>query len=440
MEVAMSSVSAVTGSRGLRLSELVGRPVTAPDGQRLGKIKDAVVGLSPQFGTAPPLIGVVVTVGGSEVFVHVHDVADLAADPVVLSTARVDLRPFERREGEILLKHDLLGHRLIDVPDVRLVWARDVQLVDQDGWALIGIHESARRVLGRFFTGGGDLGLHPWSDFDPLIGHDPSAAVRAPFSRLRRLRPAQIADLIEEASHREGEEILETVAGDKELEAEVFEELEPDSQVQMLRDRTDAEIAEVLSRMGIDDAADVLTKLPQQRRSPVLEALPATSRTKIRQLLGFHVDSAGGLMTPDLMALPSSSTVGDAIERVRRATTISEEVLLTVYVVDGDQLVGVISLPALLQADPAALLGQAADPDPVRVSSDAHITEVAVRMTDFNLVTLPVVDDHGHLVGVITVDDVLEATVPEEWWDRVEDVEDTTRSSRKTRRAKPAKG
>jgi len=111
----------------------------------------------------------------------------------------------------------------------------------------------------------------------------------------------------------------------------------------------------------------------------------------------------------------------------------------SVHVVREDKLVGVIGLPALLHADPQALLGDTADPDPVRVSCDAHITEIAVRMTDNNLVTLPVVGDDDHLLGVITVDDVLEATVPEDWWDRVEDVEDTSRSRRETRRTEPDK-
>jgi Mg/Co/Ni transporter MgtE len=114
---------------------------------------------------------------------------------------------------------------------------------------------------------------------------------------------------------------------------------------------------------------------------------------------------------------------------------IPPEVLFVVYVVAGDSLVGAISLPTLLQADPTATLGRISDPDPVRVSADADLTEIAVRMTDFNLVTIPVIDANNHLLGVITVDDVLETTVPDDWWDRVEDIEAQPRPRHQTHHA-----
>jgi Mg/Co/Ni transporter MgtE len=138
-------------------------------------------------------------------------------------------------------------------------------------------------------------------------------------------------------------------------------------------------------------------------------------------LLGYHPDAAGGLMTPDVLAFPVGTMVEGAVEEVRSATAVRPEVLLSVYVTDADHLVGAIDLPALLQANPASRIEEVADPDPVRVRADADVTEVAVRMTDFNLVALPVVDDDDRLLGVITVDDLLEVTIPDDWWDRVED-------------------
>jgi len=135
-------------------------------------------------------------------------------------------------------------------------------------------------------------------------------------------------------------------------------------------------------------------------------------------------------MTPDMMALTPETPAEIAIARIRRATSVPPEVLLNVYVTSEERLVGVLGLPALLQADPSAPLGRISEAEPVRVLADADITEVAVRMTDFNLVTIPVVDAEDRLLGVITVDDVLEAAVPDEWWDRVEDVEEATRPRR----------
>lgn len=414
--------------RRLWLSDVEGRAVSARDGQRLGKVRDVIVRLDLEPGHHPPVIGLVVTVGHRDLFVPQGVVVDLGEDPVTLSTARLDLRAFERRDGEILVKDDLLGHRLIDVTEPRLVRARDVLLVEQDGWMLAGIDMSPRGRLARLLRGSPEHEFQDWSDFEALIGHDATARIRAPFSRLRRLRPAELADLVEEATRDESEEILDAVGTDKELEADVFEELEPDHQLQVLRERSDREVGDVLAHMRPDDAADLLTELDQERRLPILEMLPAGIQAKVRGLLGFHPNTAGGLMTPDFLALTPKTTVQGAIDRIRAAASISLEALLGLYLVDDGRLIGSLVLPRLLQADPAVALGEIAEPDPVRVSADADITEIAVRMTDFNLVTMPVVDAEDRLIGVITVDDVLEATVPEEWWDRVEDVEEKPKS------------
>lgn len=432
----MSAPNTGSAPRRLRLSELVGRPVALQDGQRLGKVKDVIVRLDLEPGHHPPVTGVVVAVDRRDLFVPLGLVDDLVVTPLHLSTARLDLRAFVPRDGEVLLKRDLLGHRLIDVDTARLVRAQDCELDDRRGWVLVGVDTSIRGRLSRWLNLPGDPAVcRDWSEFEALIGHDATAKLRAPFSRLRRLRPAEIADLVEEANDDESDEILDAVGEDKELEADVIEELEPDSQVHVLKERSDDEVAAVLAHMRPDDAADLLSEFPQERRLPVLEKLPPGIQSKIRGLLGHHPATAGGMMTPDLLALAPDATAGAAIDQVRTAVAISPEVLLTVYVVEDGRLVGAVPLPVLLQAESSAPLADIADLDPVRVSTHAHITEVAVRMTDFNLVTIPVVDPDDRLLGVITVDDVLEATVPEDWWDRVEDIDAEPRRRRKSGRA-----
>ena len=430
IEVSMPALSGVSDARTLHLSDLLGRPVTAHDGQRLRKVKDVIIRLDLEPGHHPPVVGVVATVSRRDLFVDLGVVVDLAASSVTLSTARLDLRTFERREGEILLDEDLLGHRLIDLSAARLVRARDVELADSGGWALVGIDAAPRGRLARRFARSAAGDFRSWSEFEPLIGHRATVKIRAPFSRLRRMRPAQLADLVEDATRDESGEILDAVGDDKELEADVFEELEPDRQIHELRERSDADAADVLSHMRPDDAADLLTKLPQERRLPILQGLPSATQVKIRGLLGFHPSTAGGLMTPDVLALAPETLAESAIEQIRTSTNVPAEVLLNIYVVSDERLVGVLGLPALLQADPSAPLGLIAEEEPVRVLTDADMTEVAVRMTDFNLVTIPVVDADDRLLGVITVDDVLKAAVPDDWWDRVEDVEEASRPRR----------
>jgi len=252
-----------------------------------------------------------------------------------------------------------------------------------------------------------------WHDFEWLIGHVGSALQRGPFARVCRLKPAQIADLLEEASKDEETEILDRVHDDPELEADVFEELDEDLATRLLGARTDEEIAAVLARMRADDAADAVAELPQRRRQPVLDLLPPAQRTKVLTLLGFNQTSAGGLMGVDYLALPSRSTVAEALEQIRESTTLQPEALTTVHAVDSDgALSGVARLVTLLQSDGDQILIDVCDTDPARVGADTDIEDVAVLMTDYNLITIPVVDDERRLLGVITVDDVLEVTLP----------------------------
>jgi CBS domain-containing protein len=404
-----------------RLSGLLKRPVTDRGGESLGRLADVIVRVR---GTDYPLVtGLVAAVGGREVFVPVDQVSSFDSDPLRLSSARLSLRHFERRDGEVLLRADVLGHRLIDVRNARLVRAADLELAQVTGepggteWVLAGV-DTRRRP--RRHLGPPDVpaagGCRDWHDFEWLIGHAGSARLRGPFARVRRLKPAQIADLLESASKEEETEILGRVHADPELEADVFEELDEDLAARLLGARTDEEIAGVLARMRADDAADAIAELPQRRRRPVLDLLPSAQRAKVLTLMGFNSTSAGGLMGVDFVAIGARATVAEALARVRDSPLLQPEALTSVHAVDEDGgLRGVARLVTLVQADPADRVIDVSDTDPVRVGADTDITDVAVLMTDYNLITIPVVDDACRLLGVITVDDVLEITLPADW-------------------------
>jgi len=407
----------------VHLSEVLGQSILAADGQRVGKLSDVIVAL-PDGGNYPLVTGLVAKVGGRQLYVSIGMVATLSGE-IRLATARIDVRPFERRDGEVLLRSDVLGHRLIDVPRGRLVRAYDLELEDLAGaWQLARVDTRGRRRFSRLFSRGqatrtGEA--RDWSEFEALIGHAGSAGARNPLTRLRRLRPAQIADLIEDADRQETEEILSAVHADVELEADVFEEMDADRQVEVLKDRADVEIAEMLTHMRSDDGADLIADLPQHRRLTVLSLLPASHQAKVRSLLGFNPATAGGLMNPDFLALAGGTTVAEALQDIHHADSqIPQEVLAAVYVSESGRLKGSITLQALLKADPTALLADLAEPEPVHVHPEADLTEVAIRMADYNLTTMPVIDDDGNLLGVVTVDDVLEVTIPEDWRRREE--------------------
>ncbi|HYB48383.1 MAG TPA: magnesium transporter [Streptosporangiaceae bacterium] len=403
----------------LRLSRLLRRPVADSSGETIGKLADVIVRLR---GSDYPLVtGVVVTVGGREIFVPIDQVISFRDDPIRLNSARLSLRHFERREGEVLLRADVLGHRLIDVQNARLVRAADLELARDHQERVVAGVDTRRRPRRLFGLLGpkdpDDTGaFRDWHDFEWLIGHAGSALLRGPFARIRRLKPAQIADLLEEASKEEETEILGRVHADPELEADVFEELDEDLATRLLGARTNEEIAGVLARMRADDAADAIAELPQQRRQPILDLLPAPQRTKVLTLMGFNATSAGGLMGVDFVALPGMSSVSDALAWVRESPSLQPEALTSVHIVDDEGVLrGVARLVTLVQSDPAATVIDVSDTDPVRVGADTDITDVAVLMTDYNLITIPVVDDKRRLLGVITVDDVLEVALPDDW-------------------------
>ncbi len=385
---------------------------------------------APQSGSARTLhlsglllvTGLVGAVGGREVFVPIEQVSSFTGDVLKLTSARLDLRRFERREGEVLLRADVLGHRLIDVQKAYLIRAADLELEQRDGdWVLSGVdtRRRARRIPGLGGSAARQTAAHPfreWAKFEPLIGHSGSALLRGPFARIRRLKPAQIADLIEDASKEEETEILGRVHADPELEADVFEELDEDLATRLLGARTDTEIAEVLARMRADDAADVIAELPQQRRQPVIEALPPGQRAKVLTLMGFNPTSAGGLMGVDFLAVPARLSVREALNAVSQAASLQAEALTSVHALDErGRLCGVAKLVSLVQADPADRLNDVCDDDPVRVGADTDVVDVAVLMSDYDLITIPVVDDSRMMIGLITVDDVLEVTLPEDW-------------------------
>jgi len=308
----------------LRLSRLLGRPVTDRGGESLGKLRDVIVQL--RGSDYPQVTGLVAAVGGRQVFVPIEQVGSFEGDPLKLTSARLDVRNFERREGEVLLRADVLGHRLIDRQNVKLVRAADLELAaDGREWVLAGVDIRPRRR--RWFglgdaTGSADQGVfRDWHDFEWLIGHASSALLRGPVARIRGFKPAQIADLLEEASKEEQTEILGRVHADPELEADVFEELDEDEAARLLADRSDADIAGVLTKMRADDAADAIAELPQRRRQPVLDLLPAGQRTKVLTLLGFNQTSAGGLMGVDFITLPAMVTVAEALAKVAEPWT-----------------------------------------------------------------------------------------------------------------------
>jgi MgtE intracellular N domain/CBS domain len=404
----------------LHLSSLVGTPLRDSAGDRLGKVEDVIVRLG-ETGY-PPLTGLLVTVAGRSSFLGVDRVSDIGAGGVVLRQAKLDLRPFERRPDEVLLRRDILDRQLINVEGARLVRANEIELAFVAGsWRVVGVDTGPRGGIRRLLPK--RLGAHiatgeflDWKCVEPFVGHVPTVRLRVPHPRLAKLHPAQIADLVEAASRREGEEIIEAVGhDDRELEADVFEELDDQHQREFLEDRPDEQVAQILARMAPDDAADIVGELDEDRRESLLALLPVSRRVKVRALLGYDPAEAGGLMSPDFLLLHGSTSAGDAVEAARRSQ-IEPELLTTVFVGSPDgSLQGSVPVTALLRAEPGEQLESMVKHETPTLTPDTSFEEVARLMADYNLTAIPVVDEDERMVGVVTVDDVLEAMLPRGW-------------------------
>jgi Mg/Co/Ni transporter MgtE len=167
--------------------------------------------------------------------------------------------------------------------------------------------------------------------------------------------------------------------------------------------------------MASDDAADLLLEIKQERRRPVLDLLPYAKQRKIKGLLGYNPSTAGGVMSPDFVAVPREATVGQAIAAAR-AHDIAPESLYVILLTDPDgQLSGVVTAGQLIRAAAEQTLDSLADSGAPSVGAEAEIPEVARLMTDYNLVSLPVLDADGRPIGIVSVDDILELTLPEQW-------------------------
>lgn len=400
----------------LHLSTFLKRPIFDEAGDRIGRVQDLVARLGDD--PHPPVVGAVIKIEGRNLFVPIRKIGGLSDGRMTFQGKRVDLRRFERRPGELLLAEDLLSRHHINLVRGRLIMAHEIELAEIEGrFEVVGVDSSRKSFLRRIW--GSPVAADTIVDFasiEPFVSHVPTARLRIPYRKLAKLHPAQIADLVEQASHDEGEEIIEAVGLDRELEADVFEELDTEHQLEFLEARSDAEAARLLTRMEPDDAADLIAEIEQDRRLPILEQLPTNQQVKVRQLLEYNADTAGGLMNTDFVSVSSEATVADALAAVR-SSDVPGESLHAIFIIDeAGTPTATAALGALVKAREGELVRNIAHTPLSHVHPHWDLHRVARKMSDFNLTVVPVLDDeHGRMLGVITVDDLLEDLLPQGW-------------------------
>ena len=407
----------------LYLSQVLRRPIRDLEGERVATIKDVIVRLGAD--DHPPVTGLVARYRRRDFFLSRWRVSELNQQGVRLNSDILDLRPFVRREGEVLLARDVLDKQLIDVDGKRVVRVNDVQIIEtSNDWRVTGADVSLqglwRRLAPHGFVGAArTVEVLDWADVGYLATDAATVQLKSSSDKLSRLHPVEIARLAEALSYHHGSEVVESL--DDETAAETLEEMPPEHQVRILGDMDEERAADILEWMSPDEAADVLGDLPEEKAEELLGLMEGEEQADVAELLPYEDDTAGGLMTTEFVTLPRALTVGEALARLRDMAE-TPNMIYYLYVVEAEEswtLRGVIALRSLILADPKMPLEDVMRTEFQRATVDEPANEVAQRIAEYNLLALPVVDDSEEILGIITVDDAMEILLPKDWRQRV---------------------
>jgi len=406
----------------LYLSQVLGRPILDLEGERVATLKDVIVRLGE--GDHPPVAGFVARYRRRDFFLPRWRISHFGEDGVRLTSDILDLRPFVRREGEVLLASDVLDKQLIDVDGKRVVRVNDVQIIEAaTEWHVTGADVSLaglwRRLAPGFLRTGRPVEVIDWADVGYLATDAATVQLKSSRGKLARLHPVEIARLAEAFSYQQGAEIVESL--DDKTAAEMLEEMPAERQAQILGDMDEERAADILEHMSPDEAADVLGDLPEKKAAGLLLRMEDEEQADVAELLVYADDTAGGLMTNEFVSLPLDLTAGEALARLREMAE-TPNMIYYLYVVaaeDSWKLVGVIALRNLILADQSAPLGEVMRSDLQVAHPDDKAVEVAQKISEYNLLALPVVDDPGDILGIVTVDDAIEILLPKDWRQRL---------------------
>jgi len=395
------------------VARVAGLPVFDPNGDQVGRVRDVVVAL--RLGRdAPRVLGLAVEIQSRRrIFVPIGRVTSIDPDAVVLTTGTVSLRRFDKRPGETLVLAEMLDRRVTILASGEQATVVDVAMEQtRTDWLLtrVAVRKGSRRRRAELLQ----LEWHEVGGFSVPEDAQGAANMLAVFEKLR---PADLAGVLHDLSGKRRAEIA--AALDDERLADVLEELPEDEQVELLAGLEDQRAADVLEAMAPDDAADLLGELEPAEAQRLLDLMAPDEAAPVRQLLAYSDDTAGGLMTSEPVILGPATTVAEALARVRNPD-LSPALAAQVYVVrppyetPTGRYLGTAHFQRLLREPPSSLISSVVDDiDPL--PPDCPLLEVTRHLASYNLVAVPVVDAEQHLVGAVTVDDVLDHLLPQDW-------------------------
>jgi flagellar motility protein MotE (MotC chaperone)/sporulation protein YlmC with PRC-barrel domain len=403
-------------------ARLAGHLVYDPNGDQVGKVRDVVVGL--RLDAKPPrVLGLVVEVfGRRRVFVPMTRVTSVDSGQVI-TTGLVNMRRFEQRSTEALVVAELLDRSVTIVETGQTAIVIDVAMEQSRTreWVLSRV---AVQLGPRRFGRKGQTKVWEWGEITGLTLPDEQQGATHMLAALDEMRPADLANVIHNVSSKRRAEIAAALS-DERL-ADVLEELPEDDQVEILGNLQSERAADILEEMAPDDAADLIAELPPETAETLLALMEPDEAEDVRRLLLYPEHTAGGLMTTDPVILPPDATVAEALARIRMSE-LAPSLAAMVYVcrppleTPTGRFLGVAHFQRLLREPPSSLVSGVVDNDIEALPAEAPLDEVTRLLAYYNLLASPVVDEAGHLLGVVTVDDVIDHLLPEDWRERPAD-------------------
>jgi Mg/Co/Ni transporter MgtE len=405
------------------VARLAGVSVFDPNGDPVGRVRDAVAVFRPP-PLAPRVLGLVVEIQHRRrIFVPIGRMTSAEPGAVVLTSGSVNLRRFEQRPGEVLVLGDVLD-RTVTVRETGAAATVVVVAMEQTrtrDWVLtrVAVREHGGGRLGRRR---GEVHQLDWSEVDGLgPAAEEAQGADTLLGLLSTMRAADLANLLQDLGAKRRHEVAQALDDDR--LADVLEELPEDAQVAILAQLADERAADVLEAMDPDDAADLLAELPAGEQERLMQLMEPGEAAPVRRLLRYSDDTAGGLMTSEPIILPPDATIAEALARVRNPD-VASALATQVYVcrppsqTPTGRYLGVAHVQRLLREPPSELVSGVVDGDLTPVRPETELSVLTRYLATYDLVAAAVVDESDRLVGAVTVDDVLDHLLPEDWRER----------------------
>lgn len=406
------------------LSQLLGIPVITRRDEEVGYVGDVVIVVGELF---PKVIGFQIRLlSGKLSVLPASQVAMITSRFISVDVPLSDITWGSLGDQELLLAKELLDKQIVDMDGAKVVRVNDLKLAQLNGdlflvAADVGLRGLLRRLrieaavekLIKLFKKTVPYSFISWNLVEPLGAETSKVKLTVPQGRISKLHPADIAEIIAQITPSERQAIFNAL--DNEVAACALNEMEPQMQLAILDNLTESKAGQIMEEMSPDDAADLLGELPEEKARKLLDSISHEEAEEIEELLEYEEDTAGGLMTTEYVSIPASLTVDETIQKLRELSP-EVETIYYLYVIDGEEhLIGVLSLRDLIIASPSTLVKDVLQSKVLSVTIDASKEQIANLMNKYDFLAVPVVDKERKLVGMITVDDVLDMVMPARW-------------------------